>query len=108
MARGRQPGVYTTDGGTDYRMQVEKDRFADATFNWSTAGAALNQVPRGAKLRHVTGLSASSGRRGTATVPNITADVWTGVAGTWLMETDDLSTDTMTIVQRIGERPAMS
>jgi len=56
----------------------------------------------------VTGLSATSGRRGTATVPNITADVWTGVAGTWLMETDDLTTDTMTIVQRIGERPAMS
>jgi hypothetical protein len=28
--------------------------------------------------------------------------------GTWTMETDDLTTDEMTIVQRIGEKPVQS
>jgi len=106
--RGRTPGIYTTDGSTDYRMSVDKDRFAVASFNWSLAGAGVNQLPRGAKPRHVTGLSAASGRRAIATVPNITATVWTGVTSTFDVEADDGTIDTMTIVRRINERPALA
>lgn len=106
--RGRTPGVYTTDGATDYRMSVDKDRFAVAAFGWSAAGAGLNAIPRGCKPRHVTGLSAASGRRGIAVVPNITATVWTGVTGTFDVEADDGTLDTMTIVHRIAEKPSLA
>lgn len=106
--RGRQPGVYTTDGSTDYRFSVDKDRFAVASFNWSTAGAGLNRLPRGAKPRHVTGLSATSGRRAVAIVPNVTATVWTGVTTTFDVEADDGTLDTMTITGKIGERPSLN
>jgi hypothetical protein len=107
-SRGRQPGVYTTDGSTDYRMSVDNDRFAVASFNWSAAGAALNRIPRGAHPRHVTGLSATSGRRGVAVVPNLTATIWTGATTVFDVEADDGTIDTMTVIARIGERPVMS
>jgi hypothetical protein len=106
--RGRTKGVYTTDGATDYKTSVDSDRFADANFNWSAAGAALNPLPRGAKPRHVTGLSPTSGRRGAATVPNITAAIWTGAATTFEVEADDGTIDTMTVTSKFGERPVMA
>lgn len=106
--RGRTPGIYTTDGSTDYRMSVDKDRFATASFSWAAAAGTLNQLPRGAHPRHVTGLSAGSGRRAIAVVPVVTADVWTGVATTFDVEADDGTVDTMTIVRRINERPVLS
>lgn len=106
--RGRTPGVYVTDGGTDYRMSVDKDRFAVASFAWSAAGAGLNAIPRGCKPRHVTGLSAASGRRGTAVVPLVTATIWTGATTTFDVEADDGTIDTMTVIHRIGERPALA
>jgi len=106
--RGRTPGVYTTDGSTDYRFSVDKDRFAVASFNWSAAGAGLNRLPRGCKPRHVTGLSATSGRRAIAVVPNITATVWTGATTTFDVEADDGTLDTMTIIQKIAEHPSLN
>ncbi len=89
-------------------MEVDKDRFAVASFNWSAAGAALNQLPRGAKPRHVSGLSATSGRRAIAVVPNVTATVWTGATTTFDVEADDGTIDTMTIVSKHNERPALN
>ncbi len=106
--RGRTPGIYITDGSTNYRMSVDKDRFAVAAFSWSAASGSLSQLPRGAKPRHVTGLSGSSGRRAIATVPDVTADVWTGTATTFDVEADDGTVDTMTIIQRIGEHPSLA
>jgi hypothetical protein len=106
--RGRTLGVYTTDGGTDYKMSVDSDRFAEASFNWSAAGSALNRLPRGCKPRHVTGLSATSGRRAQATVPNITATIWTGAVTTFDVEADDGTVDTMTVIARFGEHPVLA
>lgn len=105
--RGRKHGTYVTDGGTSYKFSVDADRFATARFGWAAPGAVLPQLPRGAKPRHVAGISATSGRRGTAVVPLVTADVWTGVATTFDVEADDQTTDTMTITQRIGEHPSL-
>lgn len=106
--RGRVNGAYTTDGGTQYRMKVDADRFLVADFGWTTASPALNQLPRGAHPRHITGVSATTGRRGVAIVPIVTADVWTGLSTTFDIEADDQTVDTMTIVGRSGERPVMS
>lgn len=106
--RGRTPGVYTTDGATDYKMSVDRDRFAVAAFGWAAPGGILNQLPRGAKPRHVVGLSPTSGRRGTAVVPVTTATVWTGVTTTFDVEADDGTVDTMDITGRIAEHPSLS
>jgi hypothetical protein len=108
MPRGMTPGTYTSDGGTDYRYNTDRDRFADGTFGWTAASIALNRLPRGCTPRHVTGVSATSGYRGTAVVPVVTADVWTGAATTFDIEATDGTTDTMTITGRIGERPVLS
>lgn len=106
--RGRTRGKYISDGATNFAMSVDKDRFAVAAFKWTAAAATDNAIPRGAKPRHVTGLSAVSGRRGTAVVPDVTADVWTGVATTFQVEADDQTLDTMTIVHRIAEKPSLA
>lgn len=106
--RGRRPGLYVSDGATSYRMSVDKDRFLVAAFGWADAGPTINQLPRGCHPRHVTGLSATSQRRGTAVVPDVASDIWTGVATTFDVEADDGTVDTMTVIHRIGERPSLS
>ncbi len=105
--RGRTPGAYHTDGGTSYRVEVDADRFLDANFGWASIAGGTPLMPRGFKPRHVTGFSATSKRRGIAMVPDITADIWTGVATTFTVEADDQTLDTMTVVSRIGEKPSL-
>lgn len=106
--RGRTRGKYISDGATDFAMSVDKDRFAVAAFKWTAATSAMNAIPRGCKPRHVTGLSAATGRRGTAVVPDVTADIWTGVATTFQVEADDQTLDTMTVTHRIAEHPSLA
>jgi len=106
--RGRKPGTYTTDGATAYRTSVDADRFAIAAFGWTAAAATVNPLPRNFTPRHVSGLSATTGRRGIAVVPNITATIWTGAATTFDVEADDLTIDTMTVVSKHGEKPSLS
>jgi hypothetical protein len=89
-------------------MSVDRDRFAVASFSWTAAAATVNAIPRGCKPRHVTGLSATSARRGIAVVPDITSDIWTGVATTFDVEADDGTIDTMTVIHRIAEKPSLS
>jgi len=105
--RGRTPGIYLTDGTTNYRMSVDRDRFAVAAFSWTAAAGNLPQLPRGFKPRHVTGLSGTSGRRGVAVVPDVTSDIWTGTATTFDVEADDGTVDTMTVIRNIGEHPSL-
>jgi len=108
MPRGKTPGLYVSDGGTSYRWNTDRDRFADANFGWAAATIAENRLPRGCKPRHVTGVSATTGFRGTAVVPVVTADIWTGAATTFDVEASDQTIDTMTVTGRIGERPVLS
>lgn len=89
-------------------MNVDRDRFASAPFGWTAATAALNPIPRGAKPRHVTGVSATTGYRGTAVVPDVASDIWTGVTSTFDVEADDATVDTMTVTARINERPRLA
>lgn len=106
--RGRKLGAYSTDGGAGvFNTMVDADRFAVAAFNW-VAGIPGNAfLPRRFKPRHVTGLSVTSGRRASATVPSLGADIWTGAATTFDVEADDQTIDTMTVVSRIGEKPSL-
>lgn len=105
--RGRTPGSYHTDGGTEYKTEVDRDRFAVASFSWAAPSGVLPQMPRGFKPRRVVGISGTSGRRGTAIVPVTTADIWTGVATTFDVEADDATIDTMTVTQRFAEKPSL-
>jgi hypothetical protein len=105
--RGKTLGTYETNGGSNYNYHVDADRFLVAAFNWVNGIAGAPFLPRGFKPRHVTGLSPTSGRRGMAVVPTVTADIWTGVATTFDIEATDGTIDTMTVINRIGERPGL-
>jgi hypothetical protein len=107
MARGKQPGIYVTDGGTHYRSMVDKAYYAEGSRGWTDGSALKPHLPRGFRPRHVTGLNATSGRRGSAVVAAVTASLWTGGATTFDIETDDLVTETQTVVNTIGEFPSL-
>lgn len=105
--RGKTAGAYATDGVTLYKVNVDADRFLVSAFAWGAVTPPLPLLPRGFKPRHVTGLSATSGRRAIAMVPHVSSDVWTGAATTFDVEADDGTIDTMTIINRIGEKPSL-
>ena len=98
-------GVYVRDDGTtQYARLVDADEFAQASRGWVATGVAdLPLVPIKTKLRVVYGVSATSGRRGTAVIATPTADLWTGVASTFTVEANDGTSDTMTVTRRRGE-----
>jgi hypothetical protein len=105
--RGRRDGEYVTDGGTGYKMKIDRDRFDEVGFGWGTPDGPRPKLPRGFKPRHVTGISLTTGYRGTAVVPHTESDLWTGGASTFLVEATDETIDTMTVIERIGEKPSL-
>ncbi len=105
--RGRTLGAYVTDGATSYNYHVDTDAFASADRGWTAGTPGGPLLPRGFKPRHVTGLSGTSGYRGTAVVADPTANLWTGVATAFTVEADDGTTDSMTVTARIGEHPSL-
>jgi hypothetical protein len=98
-------GVYVRDDGTtQYARLVDADEFAQAARGWSATGVAgLPLLPIKSKPRVVYGVSATSGRRGTAVVATVDADLWTGAATTFTVEANDGTSDTMTVTRRRGE-----
>lgn len=106
VARGMTSGKYVTDSGSAYKTRVDNDFYADATMGWTT-GAGLPRLPIGFKPRHVTGLSPTTGRRSTVRVADTGADLWTGVATTWTGGTNIETTDTYTVIDKIGEKPSI-
>lgn len=104
MARGFASAGYTTDAGTVAFVRVEQDRFADAAFGWAAAPAGSPHTGYGSmNPRHVVGVEASSGRSARAIVPNVTSDVWTGVATSFTAKDDDGVSHTYVITSRVGE-----
>lgn len=105
MPRGMKYGVYVRDDGTTkYARLVDSDEFAEAARGWSATGVAgLPLLPIKSKPRVVYGVSATSGRRGSAVVATVGADLWTGAATTFDVEANDGTTDTMTVTRRRGE-----
>lgn len=92
------------DGTTQYARLIDADQAAEASRGWVTAGVAgLPLLPIKAKPRVVYGVSATTGRRGSAVVAQVTATLWTGAATTFDVEANDGTTDTMTVTRRRGE-----
>jgi hypothetical protein len=105
--RGRTLGAYVTDGGTSYNYNVDSDAYLLAPRGWTAGTPGGPKLPRGFKPRHVTGVSATTGYRGTAVVADVAAGLWTGANTTFTVEADDQTTDTMTVTARIGEKPSL-
>jgi hypothetical protein len=107
MARGFVWAVYYTDGGAGaYARQVDADHVQDPIRGWSTDGVAGAQLfPQRAKPRMVYGVSPTTGRRGHTIVGNAAADLWTGAATSFSVETNDPAepTDTLVVTRRRGE-----
>jgi hypothetical protein len=105
MPRGMRYAVYVRDDGTTkYARLVDSDQFAEAGRGWSATGVAgLPLLPIKSKARVVYGVSATTGRRGSAVVATVGADLWTGVATTFTVEANDGTSDTMTVTRRRGE-----
>lgn len=96
--------IYVADDATEYARLVDADQAGQAARGWVTAGVAGKPLlPIRAKPRVVYGVSAVSGRRGSAVVATTTADLWTGVATTFTVEANDNTSDTMTVTRRRGE-----
>jgi len=105
VPRGMRYAKYVRDdGATSYARLVDSDQFAEASRGWSATGVAgLPLLPIKSKPRVVYGVSATTGRRGTAVVATTDADLWTGVATTFAVEANDGTSDTMTVTRRRGE-----
>lgn len=111
MPRGMIYRVYVADDGTLYARLVDADQAGQASRGWSATGPAPGNVPVAglpllpirSKPRVVYGVSATTGRRGSAIVAAPTADLWTGAATTFTVEANDGTSDTMTVTRRRGE-----
>lgn len=104
MPRGMRYAIYESDAGTQYARLVDADQVAEASRGWVTTGVAgLPLLPIKSKPRVVYGVSATSGRRGSAVIATPTADLWTGVDTTFTVEANDGTSDTMTVTRRRGE-----
>lgn len=107
MARGFTYAIYTRDDrATQYAKQVAFDQANDPARGWSTADpTGMPTWPLRAVPRRVYGVSPTTGRRNNTIVAHVDADLWTGLASTFVCETDDPAapTDTYTVTRRRGE-----
>ena len=96
-------GVYITDAAAPKVVRVEADRFALAAFKWAAPAAGALHTGYGTmRPRKVNGVSAA-GKSRSEIVPDITADVWTGVATSFVVEDTEGVETTYTITSRKGE-----
>jgi hypothetical protein len=103
--RGMRRGKYVTDSAAEYQRRVDDDFYQNANMGW-TDGAGLVKMPQGLRPRHVTGLSATTGRRSTVVVASVGANLWTGVVTSWTGGTNIQTTDTYTVIDKINEKPS--
>jgi hypothetical protein len=104
MPRGMVYAIYVADDATQYARLVDADQVTQAARGWVTTGVAgLPLLPIRSKPRVVYGVSATTGRRGSAVIATTTADLWTGAATTFAVEANDNTSDTMTVTRRRGE-----
>lgn len=105
LVRGMVYKTYVCDDGTtQFQTLVDADEAAITDRGWGAVAPGGDLLPRGFKERRVHGVSASTGRRGSARVGNTTAALWTGGATTFTVEADDNTIDTMTVTSRVGEK----
>lgn len=107
MARGFTYAIYTADNDAQYLRQVDADHALVVERGWALWDGTTphNLWPQRAKPRMVFGVSPTTGRRGYAVIGSVSAELWSGVATTFVVETNDPAapTDTLTVTRRRGE-----
>ena len=103
-SRGMQYAAYTTDRNVVVAMRVSINDFGQSARGWAAATDGAMLGSKGFKPRKVHGISPTSGRRSSAIVASVTADLWTGAASTWTENTDANTTDTYTVTGYRGEQ----
>jgi hypothetical protein len=102
--RGYVWGQYVSDDGNTYALRVDADYHAMTDRGWSTPAASGTPVyPRGWTPRKVLGLD-ELGHPRFAVIADVSAPLWTGASGTFVINASDESEHTCTVIQRRGER----
>lgn len=107
MAAGRTLGDYKTDLNflpTNVSIDVPNNLFALAQLKWVAAVANAPRSPKRMTPRHAIGVHAATGTRGRVIIPDLTADLWTGVSNTWDMIQNDGTVLAMTVTGLVGEK----
>lgn len=103
MPRGFVWAQYVDDDDTVWRLRVDADEAQELQRGWDTTDALLfPPVPRGWLPRRAVALD-SSGRQQTARIGRLDADLWTGVADSFVLMLSDGTTDTAQVVALQGE-----
>jgi hypothetical protein len=80
----RVAGNYLTDGAVPVVVKVDGTRFGDTDFAWTApAAGSVHQGYGAIKPRKVCGVDPLTGKGRGEIVPDIGANVWTGVATTF-------------------------
>lgn len=103
MARGLGIYLYNSDDGRSFATHIKNESAAIAAAGWAAGPPANGSLPRRFKMRHVIGVDPSGFRR-SLKVAAVSADLWTGAAGTFDMRGDDGTVTTFTVTGRSGER----
>jgi hypothetical protein len=82
--RTRSLALYVADHGNNFNMMIPDDDIAVAARGWAAAGAGLDTGAKYCKPRHVDGVDGAGNHR-KAIVGNVTADLWTGAATTFVV-----------------------
>jgi hypothetical protein len=105
MARGRTLATYNTDLyflPAQVNIDVPNNLYAEASLGWTAATAGAPRRPVRFTPRHAVGVDAT-GRHGKVIIPDLAADLWTGVATTWTSIDNFGGTQTYTVTGLVGE-----
>lgn len=100
-------GGYTSDDGNVYAVKLRK-RYADAAYlGFVAATGATPLLPRGVQMRGIYVQDPTGGATRFIPVGQVTADAWTGVAGTIPIDYSGIGTTTdAAIIGKRAETPA--
>ena len=97
-------GNYFTDAAVARVVKVETDRFGNADFGWTAPAAGTPYTGYGTmRPRKVFGVDPLTGKGRGEIVPDIGANIWTGVATTFTVESPEGVEVTYNVTSRRGE-----
>jgi hypothetical protein len=104
MTRGRVWAYYESDDGNVYALQVDADYADELARGWAwPAAAGTPPYPRGWRARFVAGVDENGAIRH-ATVASVDADLWTGLATTFVIAGTDGADHICTVFETVQER----
>lgn len=105
MARGRTLSTYNTDlnflpGAINF--DVPDNLATQTALGWTAATAGAARRPARFTPRHAIGVD-GTGRHVKVIIADVGADLWTGVARTWVFLGNDGVAETATVTGLVGE-----